>query len=392
MADTWKNWSGWVETTPSKIAEPTSEDEIVALVRDARAAKQTVRVAGSGHSFTPLCTADDGVLISLDSIQGIIATDREARTATIHAGTKLHAIGGPLRDAGMSMENMGDVDRQALAGAVGTGTHGTGHGIGNISNQVIGMRIVNGLGEIVQCSETENPELLKAAQVSIGALGVVTQIRLRAVPAYNLHERTWQATFEECMGNLERHIQENRHFEFFWGLREDACLAKTLNPTHRDPDPLDAFENERIGFSHKVFPSSRNTKFNEIEFAIPEASGPDCVRELRQLMKTKHTDIQWPLEYRTVAADDIYLSPCYRRDTVTISAHRPANREYEPFFRDVESVFRNHEGRPHWGKLHWHTRADLEPLYPQWAKFDAIRREHDPDGVFLNPHLKALFA
>jgi FAD/FMN-containing dehydrogenase len=391
MAETWENWSGWVKSTPAQIAEPSSEDAIVALVRKARVAKQTVRVAGSGHSFTPLCTADDGIIISLDNLQGLVSTDLDARTATFHAGTKLYAVGDPLREAGLSMENMGDVDRQALAGAVGTGTHGTGHGIGNVSNQVVAMRIVNGHGEVVTCSERENPELLKAAQVSIGALGVVTQIQLRAVPAFNLHERTWITPFETCMSELDRHIQENRHFEFFWGSQQDACMAKTLNPTHRDPNPLEEFENERIGFSHKIFPSSRNTKFNEIEFAIPEANGPDCVRELRELMLTKHKEIQWPLEYRTVAADDIYLSPCYRRDTVTISAHRPATREYEPFFRDVEAVFQNHEGRPHWGKLHWHTRTDLEPLYPMWSKFDAIRREQDPDGIFLNPHLKSLF-
>lgn len=391
MPESWTNWSGWVESTPAEIVEPTSEDAVVALVRKARAAKQTVRVAGSGHSFVPLCVADDGVLISLDKLQGLISADREKREAVFHAGTELHAMGDPMREAGLAMENMGDIDRQALAGAIATGTHGTGHGIGNISNQVTGLRFVNGVGDIVECSESKNPELLKAAQVSLGALGVVTQIRLRAVPAYNLHERTWQAPFETCMSNLDRHIQENRHFEYFWSPRDDACLAKTLNPTKRDPDPMDDNENERIGFSHRIIPSERNTKFNEIEFAVPEANGPDCVRELRKLMQTKHTDIQWPLEYRTVAADDIYLSPCYRRDTVTISAHQPATREYEAFFRDVESVFRNHEGRPHWGKLHWHTRADLEPLYPKWVAFDAIRREHDPDGVFLNPHLTSLF-
>ncbi len=392
MAETWKNWSGWVESTPATNATPASEDAIAAIVRNARAAQQTVRVAGSGHSFTPLCVADDGVLLSLDNMQGLISADAQARTAVFHAGTKLHAVGDPLREAGLSMENMGDVDRQALAGAVGTGTHGTGHGIGSISNQVVAMRFVNGLGEVVECSEGTNRELLKAAQVSLGALGVVTQITLRGVPAYNLHERTWETPFETCMSELDTLIQENRHFEFFWSPREDACLAKSLNPTTLDPDPMEDRENERVDFSHRIFPSERNTKFNEIEFAIPEANGPDCVRELRALMLTKHKEYLWPLEYRTVAADDIYLSPCYRRDTVTISAHQSANGEYEPYFRDVEAVFRNHEGRPHWGKLHWHTRADLEPLYPKWAAFDAVRREHDPDGVFLNPHLKSIFA
>lgn len=390
MPESWKNWSGWVETTPAAFATPSTDDEIVSLVREARAAKQTVRAVGSGHSFVPLCVADKGLLISLDNLQGVIATQPDTRTATFLAGTKLHAIGDPLREAGLAMENMGDIDRQALAGAVSTGTHGTGHGIGSISNQVVALRFVNGLGEVVDC-DGNNPELLRAAQVSLGALGVITQISLRAVPAFNLHQREWEVPFEACMKNLDKLIQENRHFEFFWIPNRDVCLMKSLNPTTREPDSMDDHEHERIDFSHRIYPSDRNTLFNEIEFAIPEANGPDCVRELRELMRTKHTEYRWPLEYRTVAADDIDLSPCYRRDTVTISAHQSAKREYEPFFRDVEAVFRNHQGRPHWGKLHWHTRADLEPLYPQWSAFEAIRREHDPDGVFLNPHLKSIF-
>jgi FAD/FMN-containing dehydrogenase len=391
MAETWENWSGSVKTSPATIETPVSEDAIVSLVNVARANKRTVRGIGSGHSFTPLCAADDGILLSLDNMQGLIAADRAARTATFHAGTKLHAMGDPLREAGLAMENMGDVDRQALAGAVATGTHGTGHGIGSISNQVIGLRLVNGRGEVVECSETSNPELLKAAQVSLGALGIVTQITLRAVPAYNLHEREWRVTFDACMARLDAHIHENRHFEFFWDPGSDECLMKSLNPTDRKPDPLDDLENERIDFSHRIFPSDRNTKFNEIEFAVPESKGPDCLRELRALMRTKHKAYRWPLEYRTVAADDIYLSPCYRRDSVTISAHESAKREYEPFFRDCEAIFRNHQGRPHWGKLHWHTRGDLEPLYPKWSAFEAARKEHDPDGIFLNPYLRSLF-
>lgn len=409
MSHTWSNWSGSVTCAPKTIATPTNEAALVALVKQAAADRVPVRVAGTGHSFTPLC-ASDGVLIALDGLQGLVFVslpstssggDTDAGYATFWAGTKLHQVGDPLWSAGLAMANMGDIDRQALAGAVSTGTHGTGPALGSISTQVVGLRLVLASGEIVDCSPDQEPVLFKTAQVSLGALGIISQVTLRCLPAYRLHERTWVAGFEECMSQLDGLIAANRHFEFFWVPSEDVCAMKSLNPTRAER--LDTpyrpavtgrltryVHDERIDRSYRIFPSERNLKFNETEFAVPAANGPDCLREIRQLMQHRYPAVLWPLEYRTLAADDIPLSPAYGRATVTISVHQAAELPYNPFFADVEAIFRNHQGRPHWGKIHAHNADELAALYPAWADFQAVRAQVDPNGIFLNEHLRTI--
>jgi len=383
---------------------PQSEAEIVALVKQANEAGQTVRVAGTGHSFVPLC-ATDGLLLSLDGLQGVVQPHPlpGVGEVTVWAGTKIHQMGDPLWALGWAMANMGDIDRQAIAGAISTGTHGTGQTLGNISTQVTGLRLVIATGEIIDCSPTVEPEIFKTAQVALGALGIITQVTLRLLPAYLLHEKTWVASFDECVACLAEQIQTNRHFEFFWVPNEDVCAMKTLNPTDLVQLPAPPtkpnvtgrltryIREERIDRSYRIFPSERNLTFNEMEFAVPAANGFDCLCEIRQLMQTKHSDVLWPIEYRTLAADDLYLSPAYGRATVTISVHQAAELPYQSFFADVEVVFRNHQGRPHWGKIHTHTARDLYALYPMWERFHNVRRRLDPTGRFLNPYLKAIF-
>ncbi len=398
----WSNWSGSVTCSPRHLAYPQSEEELNEWVCAAGRDGLTVRVAGTGHSFVPLC-ATDGVLLSLDQLQGVIAADRERLEATIRAGTKLHQLGEPLLAAGMAMANMGDIDRQALAGAVSTGTHGTGRDLGSISTQVVGLRLVLASGELLDCSAEQEPAVFAAARVSLGALGVLSRVTLRLLPAYRLHERTWVASFDECMADLDRLIGATRHFEFFWSPQEDACAMKALHPTARERleeaapvPPADGrlaryVKPERIDWSFRILPSERNLRFNEMEFAVPAASGPDCMREIRQLMRQRHPDVAWPVEYRTLRTDDIPLSPACGRDAVTISIHQAAELPYRAFFADAEAIFRNHRGRPHWGKVHWHTARDLRDLYPAWDAFQAVRARLDPAGRFLNPYLRELF-
>jgi len=409
MSHTWSNWSGSVTCAPKSIATLTNEAALVALVKQAASDRVPVRVAGTGHSFTPLC-ASDGVLIALDGLQGLVSvslpstssgSDTDAGYATFWAGTKLHQVGDPLWSAGLAMANMGDIDRQALAGAVSTGTHGTGPTLGSLATQVVGLRLVLASGEIVDCSPNQEPALFKAAQVSLGALGIITQITLRCLLAYRLHERTWVAGFAECMAQLDGLIAANRHFEFFWVPSEDVCAMKTLNPTRAERLDMPYrptvtgrltryVHDERIDRSYRIFPSERNLKFNETEFAVPAANGPDCLREIRQLMRHRYPAVLWPLEYRTLAADDIPLSPAYGRATVTISVHQAAELPYNPFFADVEAIFRNHQGRPHWGKIHAHSADELAALYLAWADFQAVRAQVDPNGIFLNEHLRTI--
>lgn len=388
---TWQNWSGSVVCRPVTVAVPTTEAEVAALVTRAARDGHTVRVAGTGHSFVPLC-ASDGLLLSLDGLQGVVAADPAAGLATVWAGSKIWQLGPLLRAHGLAMANMGDIDRQAIAGAVNTGTHGTGRGLGSISTQVAGLRLVTGEGGLLDLTAASEPEILDCARVALGAFGVLTQITLRVLPAYRLHERKWEEPFDDCMARLDAHVAATRHFEYFWRPGTDRCEMKALHPTEAAPESVAGREGERIGWSDEIFPSERNNKFNETEFALPAAAGPDCIREIRALMQTRHQDVQWPIEYRTLAADEIPLSPAQGRATVTISVHQAAELPYAGFFADVEAIFRNHRGRPHWGKHHTHRAAELRALYPQWERFQTLRRRVDPRGRFLNDYLGRLLS
>ena len=254
MTNTWSNWSGSVTCQPRQIALPDSEAAVAALVKQAADARQVVRVTGSGHSFLPLCATDD-VLVSLDQLAGIESVDRERLEATVFAGTKLHALGEPLAAHGMALANQGDIDRQSLAGAISTGTHGTGRSLGSLSTQVVGLRIVTADSQLLDVSFDRDSDAMAAVRVSLGALGVTTAIRLRLVPAYRLHEKLWQEPIEECLDRLDERIAATRHFEFFWYQATDLVHAKALDPTDQPPDELPDMPGERIDHSYVVFPT-----------------------------------------------------------------------------------------------------------------------------------------
>ncbi len=385
--DVWESWSGSVRCRPALREAPASDEEVASALGRAGARGLAVRVAGSGHSHTPL-VATGGLLLSLERIAGVERCDPDARTATVRAGTVLRDLGGPLLRRGLAMENLGDVDVQALAGALATGTHGTGRALGSLPTQVEALRLVTAAGETLECSPEKHPEVFDAARVSLGVLGVVTAVRLRLLPAYRLHERIWREDVDPCLERLEERVAANRHFEFFWLPHRDRVELKTLNPTEAAPAQLPG--RERIGEAAAILPSRREERFVEMEYALPAEAGPDCFREIRALLRGHHPDVLWPVEYRTVAADDIPLSPACGRDTVTLSLHQGAGLPYEACFADAEAILADHGGRPHWGK--WHTlRADrLAPRYPGWERFRRARRALDPEGRFLTPYLREL--
>jgi FAD/FMN-containing dehydrogenase len=401
MRHEWTNWSGSVVCRPRQLLMPESEAEVAAIVRGAAAAGQTVRVAGSGHSFTPLCASED-VLLSLDRMAGIESVDGAARCAWVRAGTKIHDLGQPLAERGLTLENQGDVDVQAIAGAVSTGTHGTGSTLGSLSTQLVALRIVTAAGDVLNCSAETDGEVFRAAQVSLGSLGVITAVRLRLLPLYRLHEQVRREPLDACLASLDERIGANRHFEFFWYPADDAAVTKTLNPTNRpateqseaDSENSAASSNaerERVGDSWRIFPTVRENRFNEMEYAVPAERGVECFREVRELMRRKHTQVAWPVEYRTLAADEILISPAQGRRSVTLSIHQGAGLPYAEFFADAERIFRRHHGRPHWGKMHSLSCRELKEIYPQWERFQSVRTRLDPQGRFLNEHLRRLF-
>jgi FAD/FMN-containing dehydrogenase len=382
-----ENWSGSVVCEPAGVESPADEAALAALVA---AASGEVRVVGAGHSGTPLC-ATDGLLLRLDALAGVEAADREGLQATVSAGTRLCDLGEPLFAHGLGMQNLGDIDKQALAGAVGTGTHGTGPALGNISSTVDAVRLVDADGEIHSYSAETDRDLLRALRVSFGSLGVFSALRLRLTPAYRLHERIRRMPVDACLERLDEEIAQSRHFEFFWLPHKDVAEMKTLVLTDEEPSELPDLPYERIGWSARILPSERDVKFFEMEYAVPAEQGPQCFREVRAHMQKHHSDVLWPVEYRTVAADDAMLSNAHGRETVTISVHQDGSLPYREFFESVETIFWGHGGRPHWGKIHSLEADRLSTLYPEWDRFLAIREQLDPQGRFLNAHLRAVF-
>ncbi|MEG3633218.1 D-arabinono-1,4-lactone oxidase [Micromonospora palythoicola] len=395
------NWSGSLTFTPSGYAEPADEDEVRELVLRARESGHTLRPVGSGHSSSPLVRTD-GTLVSLHRMAGVI--DKAGDRATVRGGSRLKELGEGLYKAGLAMENLGDVDYQSIAGATATGTHGTGLGFGNLSTQVSEVRLVTGTGEVLNVSATSNSELLPAARLSLGALGVITQLTLDLEASYELRRRSWCAPIEWTLDHLAELQHTNRNIDFYWYPRSDLTQIRTMNrvdgvaarstwAARRVPE-WNGWQEPReleVGPTHDTIPQHRDLRFEEIEYMLPSEAFPACFAEVRRRILNRHRrTVGWRVLVRSIAADDIWLSNAYGRTTTTIACLHNAALPYEEYFRDMEAVFRQYGGRPHWGKKHWMTAGDLRPLFPRWDDFQVARRRLDPDGVFLTPDLARL--
>jgi FAD/FMN-containing dehydrogenase len=391
MIKEWSNWSGSLRFTPATIAIPDNEEELQNIIRKASSEAKTVRVCGAGHSSTPLVKTSD-ILVSMEHFKGIIS--KEDNIITIRSGMMLKEANQAFLEHGLALENLGDVDLQALVGAIGTGTHGTGKNLHILSNHLVGGRLVNGKGEVVDFSMEKDRDLTLAARVALGSLGIFTQLRLRLFPAFQLHRKEWCTHIEDCMINLESLVASNRNFDFYWYPRTDEAKLRTLNLPGEGPDdiPFAWCQKEKFGWSGDVIPRERENKFDEIEYWLPIENGPSCFEEVRWRIKKIHRkNVGWRVLYRTVAADEAFLSGAHGRDTATVSMHHNASLPHDNFFRDIEPILIKYGGRPHWGKKHYQTAGKLKTLYPYWKRFQEIRRSMDPKGVFMNNYLQTLF-
>lgn len=385
----WSNWSGRQRSKPVAVQFVRSESDAAAIVRTANSAGRTVRVAGAGHSHSPLVVTD-GVIIDTSGLAGVISTDAQQRRAWMWAGTRIHALGRALHDAGLGLVNQGDIDRQAIGGAIATGTHGTGASLRNLSAAVVGARIVLASGDVIECDRNRYPELLEVARLNLGSIGIVTRLQLELRDAYRLREQAWQAAFEDIAPQLESLARATRHFEFFWYPQTDMAHAKAIDETNAEPVYPLAAEGERCAYSYEVLPNDRPHLHTEMEYSVPAAHGLSCLDAIRTLIRRDFPDVRWPVEYRTLAADDVWLSTAYQRDTVTISVHQDIAEDETPYFRACEEIFLNYDGRPHWGKVNYLERETLAKIHPRWQDWWQAREGIDPRGTFLNDYLRRI--
>jgi FAD-linked oxidoreductase len=416
----WRNWSGIQHSYPAQRLAPKDEGELAAAIVTAPA---PVRVVGSGHSFTGLIPTD-GTLVTLDAMSGITGWDGDR--AQVMAGTRLGALGPALAGKGRAMANLPDINKQSLGGALGTGTHGTGRTIKAIHGDVAALTLVTATGKVIEADARRRPDVLAAAQVSLGALGVITRATLNTTANRRLKRQVWVEPLEESLAKAEERWAKHRNFEFyavpFTGLaanisHDETDAAATVRPPSQDDAFLEVLRSLRnlLGFSTgmrkaaakallggtapetaidegwKLLSTERPVRFNEMEYHLPAEVHLKVLAEVVALIEKERPDVFFPIEVRRIAPDDALLSPFQGGERGSIAVHAHYKDDYRLLFELVEPVFLRNGGRPHWGKLHSLKGAQLAALYPRWGEFLEVRRELDPDGRLLNPYLKALF-
>lgn len=427
MSTAWRNWAGTESAVATAVVRPRDVPEICKAVTGAAEAGQSIRARGNGHSFTSVGAAH-GIAIELSDWTGVTAVDPAAGLVTVRSGTTIRALNAELDRLGLALTNLGDIDAQTIAGAISTGTHGTGAAFGGLATQVAALELVLADGSVVTCSATERPDLFAAARIGLGALGVITTVTLRTEPAFVLSAQEGPEPLEQVLEALESTYAGNDHVDFYWFPYGDKALIKRNNrlPAGATAQPLgrlrrfyeyQVIENAtldalcRIGrriphlgrplarlastvptprsysdISHRVFVTARSVRFVESEYAIPRESLADVLNELRARVPALPDPIMLPVEIRVAAADDIWLSTAYRRDSAYIAVHQYVGMPYRPYFDLFESIVATVGGRPHWGKMHTLGAATLRERFPRFDDFTRLRAELDPQGLFENPY------
>jgi FAD-linked oxidoreductase len=423
---TWTNWGRNVEAHPVRTEHPTSTAEVAAVVQGAVAAGLRVKAVGAGHSFTAIA-ATDGVLLRLDRMTRILAHDSTTGRVRVQAGISLHDLNPRLKALGLALPNLGDVDPQSVAGAVSTGTHGTGGRLYGIAAAVRAVQIVTADGTVLEIDESH--AWFGASRVTLGALGIVTELTLQCVPAFLLHAREEPMPLPDVLARLDALVEDNDHFEFYWFPHTQKALTKRNNrvgpgterrPVGRFRHWLDdellsntAFEGlnrvvarkpgwiprvntiaasvlsprSYVDDSYNVFVSTRTVRFRESEFALPRAALPEVLGELAAWFGAGHENISFPIEVRFTAADDVWLSTAHERDSCYVAVHQYWRTDHQAYFAAAQDIFTAHEGRPHWGKIHTLDASYFAERYARFDDFVAVRDELDPGRTFSNPYL-----
>ncbi|MEN0086527.1 MAG: D-arabinono-1,4-lactone oxidase [Leifsonia sp.] len=425
----WRNWGRTEAVRPQRVERPASAEAVQRAVQAAASKGMRIKAVGAGHSFTGIAVAP-GVQLDLEDLSGLLDVDLERGRVTLAAGTHLHQLPRLLRPHGLALENMGDIDRQTIAGATSSGTHGTGGSFGGLATQIVGLTLVTGTGELLHIDEAENAELLPAARLGLGALGVIVDVTLQCVPAYLLQAVERPEPLQDALdGYLERSARED-HFEFYWFPHTETALTKTntrlpltadrkpLSRTGRWVDdellangvyrgvcalgtvapavipPFSRLAQRMTGnrdftdVSPAVFVTNRTVRFTEQEYALPREAVPGALAEVKALIERRGWRISFPIEVRSAAADDLWLSTAYGRESGYIAVHRYYREDHREYFSTVEEIMVAHEGRPHWGKLHTRDADALRALYPRFDDFLAVRDRLDPDRRFENAYLR----
>jgi FAD-linked oxidoreductase len=419
----WRNWTGDERCRPAALVRPRSHDELSTALAAARSRGSRVRAVGAGHSFSDIACGE-GTLLSLEQMRDVLDVDRGSGLVRVQGGITINELSRQLDEHGLAMANLGDIDVQSIAGAISTATHGTGARLGNISSQVVALKLVLADGSPIECDAEREPEVLRAARVGLGALGVISEVTLRCVPAFTLRGIDEPTPLQQTLERFEELALGNEHFEFFVFPYADVALTRTNNRTEEQARPrgrLAAWANdvlltnhafglfcrlsrrlpgaipqvnrlvtrlasrsERVERSASIFASPRLVRFTEMEYALPRERTPEAVRRVMEMIERRGLAVPFPIEVRTAAPDDAFLSTAAGRETGYVAVHMFEGMQWRPYFEHVEAIMAELDGRPHWGKRHFQTAATLRARYPDWERFQAVRARLDPGGTFAN--------
>lgn len=432
----WKNWSGTVTCTPLQTFYPKSIEEVVLLVRRTKNAGKYLRIVGSGQSFSSLVHTDQ-VLLSLEELAGIEQLDTEQGTITVYGGTIIQEILTEAASVGYTLENVGTMHEQSIAGAISTGAHGTGIKYGALATQVLAFTIVTAEGKLLECSPSYNTEVFKAAQLSLGLIGVIVKATMRITPLYPLREHRYTIGFDELPAQYEPLAKKHRHVSLYWHPYTDTVQVRTLDRTEEhlatEEEPLDTDEEhpvrnkgsfERLAlrlFSWIIRFYPQLTKhisrwyahiatsvetvtycegeafyapvivYNEMEYYLPIEHIPAVMMAIRDTIEQGQLPVHLPIAIRFVQEDDIWLSPAYERTSAAIAISIGKGMPYENVFKAIEAIFHQYGGRPHWGKIHTLTPEQVRVMYPKWDAFVHLRTLFDPYETLGNSYVNKYF-
>jgi len=422
------NWSRTEHCDPVRVALPEDEAAVVALVTEARAEGRRVRVVGAKHSWSAIAMCD-GVLVSLDRMQGIVAVDEDAGTVTVQAGVRLHRLNDELAARGLALPIVGSVVEQSLAGVLSTGTHGSSLAHGNIPSGVVGLRIVTGTGDVLVLDDGD--DRLDAARVGLGAFGIITEVTMRVGPAFQLVEDTESMTFDVAVGELDAIARSAEYVKLWWLPHTDSVIVFRCDRTEEAGDVskvarwvdrvvvnglvftllllLGRFlsflvphvnrvvaatylaPRRAVGRSDEVLSLAMPPRHREMEYAVPVEQTAEALRRTRALILDGGIRVNFIVEVRFVKADGGWMSPATGQDVCQLGAYMAEAPGIQEYFDGFEAAMKDLGGRPHWGKELRCAPDEIRGMYPKAEAWAATVRELDPDGVFTNPYIDALF-
>lgn len=408
-----KNWAGNLEYSSANVRRPESVAELAEVVESAG----RVKALGSRHSFNPVGDTD-GTHVLLDALPRTIELDSARRTVKVSGGVSYGELCRKLEQSGVAIHNLASLPHISVAGAVQTGTHGSGVDNQSLAGAVRSIDLVRPSGEPVTLSREDGDEFLGSV-VGLGALGIVTGLELEVRPSFRMRQRVLEhLPWDRALADFNRLVSCAYSVSLFtdyagdsisqvWlkALDSEPALGDTFGATaathSRHPLPDMSAENctpqfdepgpwlDRLPhFRHEFTPS--NGEELQSEFILPLEHAPAALEAVRSLAD-RLAPLLFVSEIRTGAADEFWLSPFYRQQSVALHfTWKPLQAQVEAVLPELEELLRPFGARPHWGKLFTPSGHDWDQLYPRFADFRALASAHDPEGKFRNPLLDSI--